>query len=166
MRRIKMSACVLALVCILAYRMPAQQQPEPPPTTDAMKAWNAFYQYEAEHAYRFSLKPGDTDLKLDPTPILRWTNTLEEGDIHGVVYVWRQTGRPVVVGQLFSYLNGKGGRVYCHAMHSLGRKGEGRAGLRDGKVFWTPDSPGVEMHDVPEAPTPAASRGARLLQMK
>ena len=48
-----------------------------------------------------------------------WTNPLEEGSIHGVVYVWRHEGRPVVVGQLFSYLNGKGGRVYCHAMHSL-----------------------------------------------
>jgi len=131
-----------------------------------MKAWNAFYQQEAEQAYRFSLEPDAVDLKLDPTPILRWTNPLEEGSIHGVVYVWRKVGRPVVVGQLFSYLNGKGGRVYCHAMHSLARKDEKLTGYRDGKVFWTPDSPGVELHEVPAAPKPAAARAARLLQMK
>lgn len=131
-----------------------------------MKAWNAFYHREAEQAYRFTLEPGDVELKLDPTPILRWTNPLEEGSIHGVVYVWRHSGRPVVVGQLFSYLNGKGGRVYCHAMHSLARKDEKLTGLRDEKSFWTPDSPGVVMHDVPEGPVPAANRAARLIQMK
>jgi hypothetical protein len=67
---------------------------------------------------------------------------------------------------LFSYLNGKGGRTYCHAMHSLARQNEKVTGLRDGNVFWTPDSPGVEMSPVPEAPPPAANRAARLVQMK
>src|SRR5204863_1118807 len=121
--------------------------------------------------YRFNLEsvnlePGDVELELDPSPILRWTNPLEEGSIHGVAFVWRHKGRPVVVGQLFSYLNGKGGRVYCHAMHSLARKDEKLTGLREGKTFWTPDSPGVEVRDVPDAPAPAASRAERLAQMK
>jgi hypothetical protein len=133
---------------------------------DAMKAWYAFYQHEAANAYRFRLEPDNIDLKLDPKPILRWTNPLEAGSIHGVVYVWRHRGRPVVVGQLFSYLNGKGGRVYCHAMHSLARQGETLTGIREGKVFWTPEPPGVEMRDVPDAPAPASSRAARLAQMK
>jgi hypothetical protein len=51
-------------------------------------------------------------------------------------------------------------------MHSLARRDEKVTGLREGKVFWTPDSPGVEMHDVPDAPAPAAGRAARLAQMK
>ena len=159
---------ILALASILSCRvLPAQERPaESPPVADSMKAWNDFYQLEAEQAYRFSSEPGAADLKLDPTPILRWTNPLEEGSIHGVVYVWRKARRPVVIGQLFSYLNGKGGRVYCHAMHSLARKDEELTGFRDRKVFWTPDSPGVEMRDVPDAPAPAANRAGRLLQMK
>ena len=136
------------------------------PAADAMKAWYAFYQHEAAQAYRFRLEPGNVDLELDPKPILRWTNPLEEGSIHGVVYVWRHKGRPVVVGQLFSYLNGKGGRVYCHAMHSLARQDERVTGLREGKSFWTPEPPGVEMHDIPDAPPPARNRAARLAQMK
>jgi hypothetical protein len=150
-----------------AQRLAAQETPATVTVApEGMKAWNAFYQSEAAEAYRFTLEPGGEELKLDPTPVLRWTNPLEEGDIHGVVYVWRKNGRPVVIGQLFSYLNGKGGRVYCHAMHSLARADEKLTGSRDEKVFWTPDSPGVEMKDVPEAPVPSPSRPLRLTQMK
>jgi hypothetical protein len=158
----------VALTCtLLTGPLFAQQLgDDAEPAADAMKAWYAFYHHDAAHNYRFKLEPGDTELELDPTPILRWTNPLEQGDIHGVGYVWRLDERPVVIGQLFSYLNGKGGRVYCHAMHSLARREEKLIGLRGGIVFWTPDSPGVEMHDVPDAPTPAASRAARLSQMK
>ncbi len=159
---------LLFIACLLpGGTLPAQESPkESAPTGDGVKAWYEFYQREAAHAYRFQLEPGDVELKLDPKPVLRWTNPLEEGSIHGVVYIWRHKGRPVVVGQLFSYLNGKGGRVYCHAMHSLARHDEKVTGLREGKEFWTPASPGVEVRDVPGAPVPAASRAARLVQMK
>jgi hypothetical protein len=133
---------------------------------DALKAWYAFYHHEAARVYRFKFEPDDADLEMDPTPVLRWTNPLEEGSIHGVAYIWRHKGRPVVIGQFFSYLNGKGGRVYCHAMHSLARQDEKVTGLRDEKVFWTPDSPGVVMRNVPDAPAPAANRTGRLAQMK
>jgi hypothetical protein len=158
----------LAIAFMLPCGMLAaeERKTEPSPAADSVKAWYAFYHHEAAHVYRFKLEPGEAELELDPTPILRWTNPLEEGSIHGVAYVWRQGGRPVVVGQLFSYLNGKGGRVYCHAVHSLARKDEKLTGLREGKVFWTPDSPGVSMRDVPDAPAPAAGRAARMVQMK
>src|SRR5579863_821583 len=119
------SACFLFASMVPCGVLVAQQRrAEPQPAADAMKAWYAFYDHEAAHAYRFKLEPGNAELELDPTPIMRWTNPLEEGDIHGVGYVWRLAGRPVVIGQLFSYLNGKGGRVYCHAMHSLARDNE------------------------------------------
>src|SRR5260370_733547 len=160
------SAAFLALAFVLPCGVLVSQEKREEPAADAVKAWYAFYHHESAHAYRFKLEPGDAELELDPTPILRWTNPLEEGSIHGVAYVWRHKGRPVVVGQLFSYLNGKGGRVYCHAVHSLARKDEKLTGLREGKSFWTPDSPGVEMRDVPDAPAPAASRAARLVQTK
>src|SRR5262249_50886127 len=115
---------------------------------------------------RFRLDPDNVDLELDPKPILRWTNPLEEGSIHGVVYVWRYKGKPVVVGQLFSYLNGKGGRVYCHAMHSLARKEETLTGFRDGKSFGSPAPVGVGGRVVPDASAPAKNRAGRLAQMK
>ena len=172
-----LSSCAAVFVCALVIRghaLSAEEPQQPVSKPDAVKAWNAFYQRDAQETYRFELVEtgvGDAparerSLEFDPTPILRWTNPLEEGDIHGAVYVWRDGGRPVVLGQLFSYLNGRGGRVYCHAMHSLARRGESVTGLRDGKVFWKPDSPGVEMHEVPMAPPPAANRAGRLSQMK
>src|SRR5215469_9171925 len=161
------SACLL-LACTIQCGVLVAQEPrvESQAATDAMKAWYAFYHHQAAHVYRFKLEPGDAELALDPIPIMRWTNPLEEGDIHGVGYVWRLGARPVVIGQLFSYLDGRGGRVYCHAMHSLARENEKLTGLREGVVFWTPDPPGVEMRDVPDAPAPAGSRAARLTQMK
>lgn len=155
--------CVLRCGGLLAQE---QQEKSTAAADDATKAWFAFYHHEAEHTYRFRLAPGDTELEWDPTPVIRWTNPLEQGNIHGAVYIWRLKGRPVVVGQLFSYLDGSGGRAYCHAMHSLARKNETVTGLRDGRTFWTPDSPGVELHDVPDAPAPAGGRAARLVQMK
>jgi len=164
-------ACPLAVVLFFtvgcrttwAQEASGQQPANASSDQETVKAWNAFYQSDAKNAYRFVLQPGDIELRLDPTPILRWTNPLEQGDIHGAVYVWRKGGRPLVVGQLFSYLNNRGGRVYCHAVHSLARDGERLTGSRDGQVFWTPDSPGVQMHDLPMAPAPAASRNLRLL---
>ena len=47
-----------------------------------------------------------------------------------------------------------------------GAKDEKLTGLRDRKSFWTPDSPGVEMREVSDAPAPAAGRAARLVQLK
>src|SRR6476661_6621919 len=142
-RRSQSSLRLLAIAFILSsgVLIAGELKDEAPEAAEAMKGWYAFYQHEAANAYRFRLEPDNVDLELDPKPILRWTNPLEEGSIHGVVYVWRHKGRPVVVGQLFSYLNGKGGRVYCHAMHSLARTGEKLTGLREGRLFWTPDSP-------------------------
>ena len=168
MFNVQCSGLFLVLVCVLFCGGIQAQDGlnESSKSAGEMKAWYAFYHREAADAYRFVLEPGNVELKMDTTPIMRWTNPLEEGSIHGVVYVWRHEGRPVVVGQLFSYLNGKGGRVYCHAMHSLARKDEKLTGLREGKSFWTPDSPGVELRDVPEVPQPAATRAARLVQMK
>lgn len=165
---VRSSVSFLIVLCVFSCGLIQAQEraTESAASADGIKAWYAFYHHEATHAYRFVLEPGGVELKLDPTPIMRWTNPLEEGSIHGVAYVWRHSGRPVVVGQLFSYLNGNGGRVYCHAMHSLARKEEKLTGLREGKSFWTPDSSGVELREIPEAPRPAATRAARLVQMK
>jgi hypothetical protein len=163
----RMVCLMLAVIAgLMCFRTVLAQETEPEKLTEQTKAWYAFYGREADEAYQFRLQPNDRILQRDKTPVLRWTNPLEQGDIHGVVYIWRFQGRPIVLGQLFSYLDGKGGRVYCHSMHSLGRKDETIQGLRNGTVFWTPDSPGVEMQEVPEMAAPAATRALRLVQMK
>src|SRR5262245_38066152 len=72
---------VLLITCVVqAGALLAQERKsEAPPASEKAKAWFAFYHREAEQAYRFKLEPGEVPLELDPTPILRWTNPLEEG---------------------------------------------------------------------------------------
>src|SRR6476660_2927642 len=51
---------------------------------------------------RWKLRMGSkaTELKLNPKPILRWTNPAT-GRMHGEIYVWTARGRPEVVLSLY-----------------------------------------------------------------
>ena len=85
----------VALACVyLCGTVFAEEPKNESSEAEAAKGWYAFYHREAAEAYRFTMEPGDVELKLDPTPIMRWTNPLEEGGIHGAVYIWRHLGRP------------------------------------------------------------------------
>lgn len=151
--------CVLSGALLRAA--PSQAADDDP--TDVQR-WYAFYEREAVARYQLVRGTDSSPLHFETTPILRWTNPLEDGQIHGAAYVWSLKGRPVVVGQLFSYLNGKGGRVYCHAFHSLA---DGPlVGSRDGQTFWSPAEAGLQLREVPESPPPHASRTRRLSQMR
>jgi hypothetical protein len=132
--------------------------------SDLQKQWYAFYERDAAASYQVRVEGDSNPLKFDPTPILRWTNPLEDGQIHGAAYIWTDGERPLVIGQLFSYLNGKGGRVYCHAFHSLATSP--LEATRSGKPFWKPAEKGIEWLPVPGADAPADSRSRRLIQMR
>ena len=150
-----------ALVCLVGTAAMAQEATD---EQALQKRWYAFYENDAAESYVLREAGSSAPLNFDRAPILRWTNPLEDGQIHGAAYVWTKEDRPVAVGQLFSYLNGRGGRVYCHAFHSLAEKP--LEGSRSGKTFWTPDEKGLELQPVPAAPAPASSRARRLLQMR
>jgi hypothetical protein len=162
-RRLPSSAATLCLAAALVGIGFAGEDGEGS-EAELQKQWYAFYERDAATSYEITVD-GDSDpLTFDPTPILRWTNPLEDGQIHGAAYVWTDAGRPLVIGQLFSYLNGKGGRVYCHAFHSLAT-GPLEA-TRNGKPFWKPAEKGIEWLPVPGADAPADSRSRRLIQMR
>jgi hypothetical protein len=58
---------------------------------------------------------------LDPEPIFKWQNTLENGGQLGLVYVWSDRGRPVALGTMFSqrdFADPKR-RVVVHEFHTL-----------------------------------------------
>jgi hypothetical protein len=102
-----------------------------------------------------------TELKLEPKPVLRWTNP-EIGRVYGDVYVWTADGRPEVV---MSLLKAWEPADVLHAeMHtlSLGALEAERAGQQ----VWQPMKPGLGLHDVPGAPKPAATPVRRLSQMR
>src|SRR5581483_12037397 len=77
-----------------------------------------------------------------------------------MMVVWPHNGRPVAVASVYPW-NGS----MTHEFDSLSR--DGKLVARDqGRVIWSPATPGVEVKDVPNAPKPAKSPAERLRQMK
>ncbi|MCO8124184.1 hypothetical protein NHH03_20740 [Stieleria sp. TO1_6] len=131
----------------------------------AQTAWKDYYQRRAEQDYELVLADQQSPLVLKPEAIVNWTNPLEQGQINGSTFVWENEGRPIVVGQLFSYLIGDDIRSLCHVFTTLSDRQV--TGRRNGEVFWQPTpSEKSSWHAFETAPAPASNRAARLLQMR
>lgn len=85
---------------------------------------------------------------------------------HGRIYLWTDEGRPTVIGSIMSGITARssGIRAINYEFHSLARRpvSVGRAGT----VYWKCEKPGVEWSTVSTGKPPAASRAARLTQMR
>ena len=101
------------------------------------------------------------ELKLEPKPVLRWTNP-GTGRLYGDVFVWTLNGRPEVVMSLYKAFKPAWG--FTAEMHSLSLSGV--EAQRDGAVVWQPTKAGIGFRDVPEAPKPADTAVRRLQQMR
>jgi hypothetical protein len=106
--------------------------------------------------------PGrQTELKLEPKPILRWTNP-GTGRIYGDIFVWTSRGRPEVVLSLFKGWEpvwGLTAEVHSVALTNI-------VAERDKKVVWQPGEPGITLRDAPDTPEPADTPTRRLRQMR
>ena len=100
------------------------------------KAWYDYYLHRASTDYLLTGKSEKRELSLVPTPILNWTNPLEAGQINGSSFVWELKGRPMVIGQFFSYLIGNDRRNYCHVFTTLSDDPV-EAKYKD-RLFWRP----------------------------
>jgi hypothetical protein len=112
-------------------------------------------------AAEFDVRIDGTKLRMEPVPVLRWTNHLGRR-FYGIVYVWTRAGRPEVVATITTiFTNTKSTHTEIQSLST------NRPVLaRGGKVVWEPASAGVGFTPLPGAPRPAATAGARLLQMK
>jgi hypothetical protein len=106
------------------------------------------------------------ELELKKEPVFEWSNPTREGVQQGVVFLWLNDGRPAAIGSIFSQFHEKPqGRQIVHEFHALDvdklivtrPKGE----LNE----WKPKS-GLARKELPDAPAPAATPPARLLQMR
>jgi hypothetical protein len=77
-----------------------------------------------------------------------------------MMVVWPHNGRPVAMASIYPW---KGNMI--HEFDSLSREGKLVARDKD-RVVWSPEAPGVEFKDVPDAPRPAKAAAERLRQMK
>jgi hypothetical protein len=99
--------------------------------------------------------------KLGQEPVLRYTNP-GAGRVYGSVYLFTADGRPEAVLAIYKWFTPYTG--FEAEMQSLSTSR--LRGHRDGKEAWRPERAGLEMKDVPDGPTPAASAVDRSAQMR
>lgn len=149
--------------CVLGLQAIAVGQDTSATETPA-QAWYEYYQQRAASDYELVWSENDLPLDLQKQEILNWTNPLEDGKINGSTFVWEHRGRPIVVGQFFSYLIGGDKRSFCHVFSTL--SDEQVLARRKGKTFWNPKLSGESgWHIAADAPPPSASRAIRKIQM-
>jgi hypothetical protein len=97
----------------------------------------------------------------DPAEVitaLRWANNAR-GSEDGLTLLYVHGGRPLAAACVYPWA-----KRLEHDFESLSRNKI--VARREGTLVWQPQTAGVAFADVPEAPAPAATRAARLRQMK
>jgi len=103
-------------------------------------------------------------LELKKEPVFEWLNPARS-DQQGTVFLWVRDGRPAALACIFSHPHEKlAGRQVVHELHAL--DAEKLLVTRENEYNqWKPEA-GLARKELPESPEPAATTGARLLQMK
>jgi hypothetical protein len=103
-------------------------------------------------------------LELKKEPVFEWVNPDRSGGQQGVVFLWLRAGRPAALACIFSQPHEKlPGRQVMHELHALDT--EKLVVKRDEYNQWKPEA-GLVRKELPDAAPPAATAGARLLQMR
>jgi hypothetical protein len=138
-------------------------QPPPRPDDGLAKKMLPIYVKDAE-AYSIAVESAPkTPLGLKREPVFEWLNP-DRADQQGVLFLWLRDGRPAALACIFSHPDEKlPGRKIMHELHALDR--ERLVVTRSGPTRWEPKA-GLARKELPDAGTPAATQGARLIQMK
>ena len=105
-------------------------------------------------------------LELRKEPVFEWSNPVRSGVQQGVAFLWLRDGRPVALGCIFSQPAPrlKGRRVF-HEFHALDREKLLVSRPSGALNEWKPQA-GLARKELADAAVPAATRGARLVQMR
>jgi hypothetical protein len=149
---------VLAIAAACSSASPARAQDDPP--ENAALAQQGARQALAG-AQLFTIKTGDdTPAVLDEQPVLKWSNNYAT-PAYGSVFVWKQSGRPVVIGSIRHFpATRKTGSVEFHSLC----EGPLDAFHADQSV-WRPAT-GVRFRTLKDVAAPAATSRSRLQQMR
>jgi hypothetical protein len=151
---------ILALACALIIPGPAPPRAQVADTgNDETKAMKAMVE-ESIDWYRVFIDPSAPEA-MTPHRVLRWRNATRGTQVaEGVFVLWVNKGRPEASASVYPWE----GDLY-HAFVSLSRDAK-LVAREAGRVIWSPETPGVQFHDIPGAPAPADTPAARLRQMK
>src|SRR5262249_11811993 len=102
-------------------------------------------------------------IELKREPVFEWLNPARDTQ-QGAVFLWLRDGRPAALGCFFSAPRPKwNGRAIMHELHALDP--EKLVVKRDSPTEWKPQA-GPARKELPDAGAPAATPGARLVQMR
>jgi hypothetical protein len=113
------------------------------------------------------MRRGEVALQLEPAPLLFYTNPVRLNQQHGSIFLWTEGGRPAVFGSIWSAVNRNDSsvRFVTHEFHSLSESANVSA-RKDGASLWNSGEAGIAWLSLDPSPAPAASRPARLVQMR
>src|SRR5262249_46748233 len=99
-------------------------------------------------------------------PVFEWSNPVRSGVQQGVVFLWLRDGRPAALCSVFSEPEGRlRGRKVIHEFHALDPEKLIVTRPQEALNEWKPEA-GLARRELGDAPAPAASAAARLLQMR
>jgi len=132
----------------------------------AKKMLPIYRQEIAEYSLAVESAP-KKELELKKEPVFEWSNPVGQGGIHqGVIFLWLRDGRPAALGDIFSHpVPGWKGRKVLHEFLALDRDKLLVRRPSGALNEWKPQA-GLARKELPDAGTPAATRGARLVQMR
>jgi hypothetical protein len=105
-------------------------------------------------------------LEFKKEPIFEWSNPVRAGLQQGAIFLWLRDGRPAAIGDFFSEPEDKfKGRRVIHELHALDTEKLIVTRPKGALNEWKPKA-GLERKELTDAPAPAATAGARLIQMK
>ena len=105
-------------------------------------------------------------LELKKEPVFEWSNPTRQGVQQGVVFLWLRDGRPAAIGSIFSQPQDKpAGRQVIHEFHALDTEKLLVTRPKGSLNEWKPQA-GLARKELTDAPAPAATPAARLIQMR
>jgi hypothetical protein len=162
MNSLGMTLTLALTACAFAAASAQEGLPAVEPAEVNKELIDAALKLTKEGAAKYAIKLEDgTKLNLMSDPILRWSNP-SVGEIHGNVFLWTAGERPAVVGSFYKWFT-----PHTHLTHEFHSFAEQPLVASDGAAdVWTTKEAGVKFKPLTDAPAPAPTASARLLQMK
>ncbi|VTR96175.1 Uncharacterized protein OS=Planctomyces maris DSM 8797 GN=PM8797T_23941 PE=4 SV=1 [Gemmata massiliana] len=105
-------------------------------------------------------------LELNKEPVFAWANPTRDKGQQGVIFLWLRDGRPAALICIFSHPFDKPtNRNVNHELHALDPDKLLVTRSKGALTEWKPEA-GLTRKGMPDAPAPADTPAARLLQMK
>lgn len=152
-----------ALVCLASA---TAESADDATAVEIRKRWQSLYEKRAESLSVSFADSSQRTVRLQPQPLLTYSNPVRNVQGHGSVFLWTESGRPVLIAAFWSAAEPSqpGTRRLSREWHSL---------VPDtldvnisAKVAWRSTGPGIEWRRVKDADEPSKSRALRLTQMR